>query len=455
MSINFDDLLQRIQQSEMDEQTLWQCLHQIQFCDETAWITTIENHAVWLSQQASIIRRKAEKRIKQLRAHPHLSAKQQLLQEYNLSQEQGITMMAIAEAIIRIPDKNTADLFLNDLLNQQHFHQAKQHFDGWYAHLSNKALKLAEDFSQSHQQDFNHLHGLIKQLGMTVVRSLVQKMVGLLAEEFVIAADIEKAIKKSETLLSKNHQGDAKHLFSFDCLGEAALSEQEATDYFQLYLHSIKALEHAHNEQKAVSIKLSALHPQYNSQHFQQCSPILLHQCKQLCLAAKQVGVAITFDAEESDRLHLSLLLFKQLLLDEQLVNFNGFGFAVQAYNKVAIVAIELLSHWAKHHRHIISIRLVKGAYWDSEIKWAQQRKLCDYPVFTEKAHVDLYYLFCAHHMLQNPQIFSQFATHNLFSISAIEQIAQKNNQYEFQRLYGMGQQLYHFVNYLVECIAH
>ena len=238
--------------------------------------------------------------------------------------------------------------------------------------------------------------------------------------------------------------------FSFDMLGEAALTHKDASRYFESYLSAIRFLaEHQEPElglqrSSGLSVKLSALHPRYEFHHKEDCVPLIVERLTKLCVEAKSAGLSLTLDAEETDRLEVSLIVFEHLLRCSDLDDWDGLGLAVQAYQRRAMPVISWLESTARIHRRKITVRLVKGAYWDTEIKRAQEMGLDSYPVFTRKENTDVSYIRCARALLEaSDVIYPQFATHNAHTASAILHMAGQRRDYEFQRLFGMSDQLH------------
>jgi RHH-type proline utilization regulon transcriptional repressor/proline dehydrogenase/delta 1-pyrroline-5-carboxylate dehydrogenase len=363
------------------------------------------------------------------------------LHEYQLNSTEGIVLMSIAEALLRIPDSHTQDQFLQDKLSTGNWLDHAQHSHSVLLNLSINALQLAGSIEQHIQHPGKIYDGILSRLGTPLIRSAIKQAMQQMAYQFVIAEDIHKAMNQAE-----HHQ---RYRYSFDMLGEAALTEAGAERYFQAYLDAIKALakQAIHKDlykNPGISIKLSALYPRYEPLHHQQAEQQLGNKLLYLVRQARASGITVTIDAEESERLEMSLNIFQSVFCHSDLQDWNGFGLAVQAYQKRAFAVITWLATLAESHKRRIPIRLVKGAYWDSEIKRAQENGLSDYPVFTHKSATDLSYLACAEFILSKKQAFyPQFATHNAHTVCAIHDLADVQNIYEFQRLHGMGDLLY------------
>lgn len=367
------------------------------------------------------------------------------LHEYQLNSDEGVVLMGIAEALLRIPDKATQDLFLQEKLADADWHHHLQHSDSLLVNFSTRALDMTGKFEQQfnpfdkrQQQIFSRL---IARLGQPVIRTALIQAMQQMAYQFVIAETIEKAC------LQANWQMD--YLFSYDMLGEAALTAGDAERYYHAYQQAIDHLatqaESSDPYQNAgISIKLSALHPRYEPLHYRAAVQIISAKLLNLAVKARAANIMVTVDAEESERLTMSLDIFQQVLTDPALKGWNGLGLAVQAYQKRAIRVLQWLLTLAETQRCKIPVRLVKGAYWDSEIKRTQVNGLSEYPVFTHKTVTDLSYLACAQLILNHPdKIYPQFASHNAHTISAILELGKQHPGFEFQRLHGMGEALY------------
>jgi len=361
------------------------------------------------------------------------------LQEYQLNSHEGVVLMGIAEALLRIPDSRTQDLFLQEKLTGADWQSHLQHSDSPLFNLATKALLFAGDFEAHHgPQVFEQL---LSRMGAPLIRTAIKQAMQHLAMQFVFAESIQEAVQRSGQ--------DPVLRYSFDMLGEAALTQADAEHYFQAYRSAINALAgHASSAElyanSGISIKLSALCPRYEPLQHVRAVKALSGRLLELAQAAREANIAITIDAEESERLDMSLDIFAAVFNHPGLDDWPGLGLAVQAYQKRALPVIRWLARLAESQQRKIPLRLVKGAYWDSEIKRAQENGLSDYPVFTHKSATDLSYLACAQFILSEPDAFySQFASHNAHTVAAIHQFGRQHSGYEFQRLHGMGEALY------------
>ncbi|MEO6422386.1 MAG: bifunctional proline dehydrogenase/L-glutamate gamma-semialdehyde dehydrogenase PutA [Candidatus Nitrotoga sp.] len=367
------------------------------------------------------------------------------LHEYQLNSEEGIVLMSIAEALLRIPDKATQDRFLADRLTAADWHKHLHHNDSFLVNLATYVLQLLGQFEQRfilHEPQFQNLvEKLLARLGQPLIRNALKKAIHLLASQFVMAETIEHAITQS-----RQHP---RYRYSFDMLGEAAITAADAERYFKAYQQSIDQLAtEAHCDalfdNPNISVKLSALCPRYEPLQYQRAVPELIEKVLHLVVRARAGNISLTIDAEETDRLEMSLDIFNAVYLHPDLHAWPGFGLAVQAYQKRALHVINWLAELAAIKQCKIPLRLVKGAYWDSEIKHAQENGLPNYPVFTRKSATDISYLACAQLLLSRPDAFyPQFATHNAHTVAAIYHLGVAHPGYEFQRLHGMGEQLY------------
>lgn len=373
---------------------------------------------------------------------------QGLLQEFSLSSQEGVALMCLAEALLRIPDKATRDALIRDKIStgnwQSHVGQSSSMFVNaatWGLLFTGKLVSTHNEAKLS-----TSLNRIISKSGEPLVRKGVDMAMRLMGEQFVTGETIAQALANARKLEDKGFR------YSYDMLGEAALTEKDAQDYMVSYQQAIHAIGKASNgrgiyEGPGISIKLSALHPRYSRAQYDRVMEELYPRLLSLVLQAHQYDVGINIDAEEADRLEISLDLLEKLCFEPKLAGWNGIGFVIQAYQKRCPFVIDSIINLAERSQRRLMIRLVKGAYWDSEIKRAQIDGLEGYPVYTRKVYTDVSYIACARKLLSVPNlIYPQFATHNAHTLSAIYQIAGKNyypGQYEFQCLHGMGEPLY------------
>ena len=371
-----------------------------------------------------------------------------LLQEYALSSQEGIALMCLAEALLRIPDTATRDALIRDKVGsgdwQSHLGGGRSLFVNaatWGLLLTGRLVSTSSVASLS-----SMLTRLVARGGEPVVRGGVNIAMRLMGEQFVLGQTIADALANSRKWEARGFR------HSYDMLGEAALTARDAERYLRDYEQAIHAIGKSAQrrgiyEGPGISIKLSALHPRYSRAQRQRVIDELLPRLTHLARLARRYDIGLNIDAEEADRLELSLDLLESLCFDPALQGWNGIGFVVQAYQKRAPYVLDFLIDLAHRSRRRLMVRLVKGAYWDSEIKRAQLDGLEGFPVFTRKTHTDVAYLACARKLLAAPQaVFPQFATHNAHTVAAIHAMAGDNfylGQYEFQCLHGMGEPLY------------
>ncbi|MEY3702922.1 MAG: bifunctional proline dehydrogenase/L-glutamate gamma-semialdehyde dehydrogenase PutA [Pseudomonadota bacterium] len=356
----------------------------------------------------------------------------QFLNEYRLNTQEGVALLSLAEAFLRVPDPETADALIADKLGDADWraHSGKSH-----STLVNSAtwgLVIGRALV-SDKEEAGTLRRLIARAGEPFVRQAVGAAMRMMGEIFVMGRTIEEA---SARMQRPEHQG---FVASFDMLGEAARTFADGERYFASYLDAIEKTGAGHS----ISVKLSALHPRYEVAHWDRCVPMLSDLLETLCLAAANRGIALTVDAEESERLEMSLDIIAHAARHPQLKGWDGLGMAVQAYSKRAPAVIQWADALGADTGRRMAVRLVKGAYWDSEIKRTQEWGLSDYPLFTRKAATDVSWLACARDMLQARHIFPAFATHNALSVATILEWAGDARDFEFQRLHGMGDGLY------------
>lgn len=368
------------------------------------------------------------------------------LHEYDLSTQEGVLLMCLAEALQRIPDTETADRLIKDKLSRaewnSHLGQSASLFvnaSTWGLLLTGHLVQLTPELVTNTPSLFSRLLG---RSGEPVIRLAIKQAMRIISQQFVMGQTIEEALARS----GKN---SAVYRYSFDMLGEAALTATDAQSYFNAYRDAIHTLAGVSDKEGSlldnpgISVKLSALHPRYEFSQRQRVLAELPGHVLMLAQAAKAANVNMTIDAEEADRLGLSLELFEHVLRDPSLEGWCGLGIAVQAYQKRALATIDWLAELALACKKQIPLRLVKGAYWDAEIKQAQEQGLAGYPVFTRKASTDVSYLACAKRILAGGEVFyPQFATHNAHTVAAIATMAGQRN-YELQRLHGMGESLF------------
>ncbi|HZZ91683.1 MAG TPA: bifunctional proline dehydrogenase/L-glutamate gamma-semialdehyde dehydrogenase PutA [Usitatibacter sp.] len=404
-------------------------------------------------EAAARVQARARALVEQVRSSPRAQAgMQSFLSEYDLSSQEGVLLMCVAEALLRIPDAATADKLIRDKLVQgdweRHVGRNKSllvNAGTWGMMLTGRLVSLEADASGNPGGFFSRVAARV---GEPVVRVALRQGMKLMAEQFVMGRTIAEALQRSRSGES------ARYRHSFDMLGEAAFTAADAARYFAAYENAIDAIaadaaagpasSRGVFERPGISIKLSALHPRYEFAQRERVLAELTPQVLALAERAARGGVGVTLDAEEADRLDLSLDIFQRVFTAPALAAWEGFGLALQAYQKRAPFVVDWLTALARSQRRRIMVRLVKGAYWDTEVKRAQVQGLAGYPVFTRKANTDVSYLACAARILAAPDAFyGQFATHNAHTVATVLESVAPGQPFEFQRLHGMGEDLY------------
>lgn len=363
------------------------------------------------------------------------------LHAYSLSTREGLALMVLAEALLRVPDAATTDRLIEDKLAAGDWSHSDLKSDALLVSASAWTLGVTARLIQPGETPENILESLVKRLGLPAVRTAARQAMRLLGSHFVLGQTIEEALSRA--------RNSPEFRYSFDMLGEGARTSADAERYFASYSEAIDAIGRSADapglpQRPGISVKLSALHPRYEEISRERVMRELPPRVLDLARAAKRHDLNFTIDAEEADRLELSLDIVRTVAADPSLVGWDGFGLAVQAYQKRAPAVIDWIVDLAHSLSRRFMVRLVKGAYWDSEIKRAQERGLPDYPVFTRKAMTDLCYMDCTRKLLAaRPHIFPQFATHNALTVASVVEAAGGVDGLEFQRLHGMGEQLY------------
>jgi len=374
---------------------------------------------------------------------------QGLLQEYALSSQEGVALMCLAEALLRIPDAGTRDALIRDKIAHGQWQSHAGRSPSVFVNAATWGLLLTGKLVATHSESSlsTVLTRLIGKGGEPLIRKGVDMAMRMMGEQFVTGETIAQALANARELEAQGFR------YSYDMLGEAALTMEDAKRYRVAYEQAIHAIGKASArrgvyEGPGISIKLSALHPRYSRAQHSRVMAELYPVLRELALLARQYDIGLNIDAEEADRLELSLDLLERLCFEPELAGWNGIGFVVQAYQKRCPFVIDFVVDLARRSGHRLMVRLVKGAYWDSEIKRAQLDGLDGYPVYTRKAYTDVSYLACARKLLDAPEaVYPQFATHNAHTLAAIYTMADPSRyepgQYEFQCLHGMGEPLY------------
>ena len=416
--------------------------------DEAACVAPLLEAATLGASDRAAIRQTARHLVSALRASRRGNGVEALVQEYSLSSEEGVALMCLAEALLRIPDDATRDALIRDKLSDgdwsAHIGGGRSLFvnaASWGLVVTGKLVGSVDDHGLGAA-----LTRLVARAGEPVIRRGVDLAMRMMGEQFVTGETIAEALRRARGMEAKGFR------YSYDMLGEAAATAADAARYLADYERAIHAIGQAAGgrgvyEGPGISIKLSALHPRYARSQADRVMAELLPRVRQLAILAKSYDIGLNIDAEEMDRLELSLDLLESLATDAALAGWEGLGFVIQAYGKRCPFVIDWIIDLARRSGRRLMVRLVKGAYWDAEIKRAQVDGLADFPVYTRKVHTDVAYIACARKLLAAPDaIFPQFATHNAQTLATIYRLAGPDfsvGQYEFQCLHGMGEPLY------------
>lgn len=437
--MQFDELL--------PDSAATQALRQAYRCDESTQVKRLLEVAQQDAAALARIQRRARNLVQTVRERRREgSGIDALMHEYQLSTPEGVVLMCLAEALLRIPDEDTADLLIRDKLKQEDWEKHLGNSDSLFVNASTFGLMVSGRVLRADEvlgsRGHTVLRALLQRSSEPLMRAMLRHAMRILGRQFVMGRNIESALERARI----DEERGFRH--SYDMLGEAARTRADSERYHQAYLSAIAAIGKVAKGgpivSPGISIKLSALHPRYEFAQGTRVRKELLPRLLELCEAARDANIGLTIDAEEADRLEPSLLLLRELMQSTSLRSWDGLGLAVQAYQKRAYDLIAWLREEASVHKRRLMVRLVKGAYWDSEIKRAQERGLDGYPVFTRKAATDVSYLACAKSLLADPRCFyPQFATHNAHTVATVLELAEEAgvgaDDMEFQRLHGMG----------------
>ncbi len=413
--------------------------------DEKSAVDSLVKTLDFSPEQEQRITDNAIKLIKKLR---QLKQKQYgadaLMQEFSLSSEEGVALMCLAEALLRIPDAQTRDDLIYEKLKEGNWKSHIGNSNSFFINAASYGLLFGKKISETLDENSlsNALTRSFSRLSAPIMRMAIIKSMQILGKQFVTGVTMQEALQNIKPRYEKGFT------FSFDMLGEAAMTEADAQRYFNDYLHAIEevgkdAAGRTIYNGNSVSVKLSAIHPKYSRSKYDRTINELYPRLKELFLLAKKYNISINIDAEEANRLELSLDLVEKLLDEPELQGYKGIGFVVQAYSKRCPFVLDYLINLAREKQGYLMIRLVKGAYWDSEIKWAQADGLDGFPLYTRKNHTDISYIACAKKLFAAQDvIYPQFATHNVQTMCTIHELGQGKN-FEFQCLHGMGESLY------------
>jgi RHH-type proline utilization regulon transcriptional repressor/proline dehydrogenase/delta 1-pyrroline-5-carboxylate dehydrogenase len=441
-------------QSLPPRDALRQAISAAYLADETALVNRCAALATLPTEHATLVVRQAAGWVERVRTLKNeQSPLDAFMQQYDLSSEEGVLLMCLAEALLRIPDDATADKLIADKLGdadwESHFGKSDSLFVNagtWGLMLTGKIVKLSPETTGNFRTAINKL---IAKSTEPVIQLAVRQAMRLMGSQFVMGRSIAEALKNARS------KAQRPYLHSYDMLGEAALTGADAERYFKAYQDAIAAIGSAVRADAVfataavharpnISVKLSALHPRYELAKRTRVLAELTPKLLSLAQQAKREGIGLTVDAEEADRLELSLDVIEAVFRDPSLAGYEGFGLAVQAFQKRGLAVIEWLEALAQQVGRRLAVRLVKGAYWDTEVKRSQEQGLVGYPVFTRKANTDVAYLACARRLLARRDVFyPMLATHNAHTVAAVRAYAGDEQGYEFQRLHGMGEALY------------
>ena len=417
------------------------------FANQSQRVPALVEMARLSEQDRSAISADAATLITQIRGADDPGLMEVFLAEYDLSTEEGVALMCLAEALLRVPDAQTIDALIEDKIAPSDWGQHLGHSSSSLVNASTWALMLTGRVLQDEQPGpVGHLRGAIKRLGEPVIRKAVSRAMKEMGRQFVLGETIASAMARASKMEAKGYS------YSYDMLGEAAKTDADAKRYHLSYSRAISAIAQACKsedcrENPGISVKLSALHPRYEVAQKACVMDELVPRLRSLALLAKSAGMGLNIDAEEADRLTLSLDVIEAVLSEKALEGWDGFGVVVQAYGPRAPFVLDYLNALSTRLDRRIMVRLVKGAYWDTEVKRAQVEGLEGFPVFTSKAVTDVSYIACARKLLgMTDRIYPQFATHNAHTVSAILHMATDKSAFEFQRLHGMGEAMHGIV---------
>ncbi|WP_417453753.1 bifunctional proline dehydrogenase/L-glutamate gamma-semialdehyde dehydrogenase PutA [Kiloniella sp.] len=416
--------------------------------DETQAVTDLVNALDLPSDALDRISARARDLVKEVRkSRVGQGGIDAFMHEFELSSKEGVVLMCLAEALLRVPDSETIDKLIRDKLSSADWKAHLGHSDSLFVNASTWALMLTGRVVKIKKEESNDFSGLLQRMvqksGEPVIRKAVRQAMKILGRQFVMGRGIKEALNRAIDDEKKGYR------YSYDMLGEGARTMPDADRYFEAYRAAIAGIGKAAAgrgsiNSPGISIKLSAIHPRYEFSHRSRVMNEVVPRLKELALDAKKYDIGLTVDAEEADRLEISLDVLEAVSGDPDLKGWNGLGLAVQAYQKRAPFVIDWLADMAHRHGRRLMVRLVKGAYWDTEIKVAQEEGQEGYPVYTRKVSTDVSYLACARKMLADPEAFyPQFASHNAHTIASIMEMAGPEQDFEFQRLHGMGEALY------------
>jgi len=417
------------------------------YADEAATLENLTTTAALGGAARTRICRRAVELVRDIRSQSAPGLMEVFLAEYGLSTDEGIALMCLAEALLRVPDAETIDALIEDKIAPSDWGRHMGHSTSPLVNASTWALMLTGKVLKDEEPGpVGHLRAAIRRLGEPVIRTAVGRAMKEMGRQFVLGETIDAAMTRAAAMEKKGYT------YSYDMLGEAARTDADASRYHLAYSRAITAISAACTHRRTrdnpgISVKLSALHPRYQVAQRETVMNVLMPRLRSLALLAKSAGMGLNIDAEEADRLSLSLDVIEATLAEPALAGWDGFGVVVQAYGQRAALVLDHLYDLAQTLDRRIMVRLVKGAYWDTEIKRAQVAGVAGFPVFTSKAATDISYIANARKLLvMTDRIYPQFATHNAHTAAAILEMGQDRDAFEFQRLHGMGEALHGLV---------
>lgn len=419
----------------------------IALADETAVLETLIKAVKPFEEAQARIQARAQDLVLTMRQTGSGSGVEAFLYEYGLNNKEGVAVMCLAEALLRIPDSNTADKLIQDKFRGADWDKHLGHSDSLFVNASSWGLMLTGKVvnlgAVNEENPSSILKSLVNRCGEPVIREALKQAMHIIGTQFVMGEDIKDAKSNAAKQEKRGYS------MSYDILGEGARNQQQADAYYHAYLNAIEVLgkdakpEESLHATRGISIKLSGLHPRYSLLKEERLMKELLPRLKELVRKARDNHLTISVDAEEANRLDINLKLFSALFRDAEFAQYEGLGYVLQAYQKRAYFVLDYLAELSRDTGKKMPLRLVKGAYWDTEVKYAQMNGLAGYPVFTRKEHTDVSYLACVRKIFDLYEAFApQFATHNAHSVACIIEMAGERT-FEFQRLHGMGEKLY------------
>lgn len=413
--------------------------------DEAAVLDYLVSHYAPSKELRDRIQARAVRVVNEVRSAAGPTLMESFLGQFGLSTDEGLALMTLAEALLRVPDSDTIDALIEDKIAPSNWREHVGKSQSPLVNASTFALSMTKSVLEEPDTKgpLDALRGAVKRLGEPVIRTAVRRAMKELGNQFVLGETIDEALKRARKWKA------AGATYSYDMLGEAAITQADSDRYFDAYMQALKAIakdatSSNMRDNPSLSIKLSALYPRYEMSQQARAIPALADRVTELAQAAREAGCGLNIDAEEAYRLGLSLDMIELVVGNPLLADWDGLGIVVQAFGKRASFVIDWLYSLAEQHDRRIMVRLVKGAYWDSEIKRAQMDGVPDFPVFTTKSATDISYICCAAQLLKmTDRIYPQFATHNAHSVAAILELAGNQDDFEFQRLHGMGESLH------------